>query len=205
MDKITEKMSADDKRQVIQSALSARYPHDQEAFPGSPRPYVRDVYDESVVFEYGGDHFEVGYTMEGTAVTFADDTQKVLPQTVYTTIETLRTDYADLIAEAVERGVEASAFKEVSELYLQAIDGNGDVDKAVESVLTTAQWIITQEAMKTEDGERYPAAAYAYVPDASKPSTWKLRLWQDPVKKVTKRQLGPLPPPSLPVDSVATK
>jgi hypothetical protein len=46
------------------------------------------------------------------------------------------------------------------------------------------------EAFKTEDGLRFPAAAYAYVPDGDKPSGWKLRLWENPQKKVTKAQLG---------------
>lgn len=44
--------------------------------------------------------------------------------------------------------------------------------------------------MKTEDGQQYPAEAYAYVPDPEKPSTWKLRLWEDPEKKVTASQVG---------------
>lgn len=45
-------------------------------------------------------------------------------------------------------------------------------------------------AKKTEDGVDYPAAAYAYVPDANKPSEWKLRLWENLEKKVTRAQLG---------------
>ena len=44
--------------------------------------------------------------------------------------------------------------------------------------------------MKPEDGKLYPAAAYAYVPDRKEASGWKLRLWEDPEKKVTKAQLG---------------
>jgi tetrahydromethanopterin S-methyltransferase subunit G len=43
---------------------------------------------------------------------------------------------------------------------------------------------------KTEDGVEFPAEAYAYVPDPEKPSTWKLRLWEDPEKKETPRQVG---------------
>lgn len=42
--------------------------------------------------------------------------------------------------------------------------------------------------MKTENGKQYPAAAFAYVPDADKPSTWKLRLWED--DKPTAAQVG---------------
>lgn len=44
--------------------------------------------------------------------------------------------------------------------------------------------------MKTEDGKQYPPSAYLYVPDPDKPSTWKLRIWEDPEKKITVAQLG---------------
>jgi len=44
--------------------------------------------------------------------------------------------------------------------------------------------------MKTEDGEQYPAEAFAYVPDPERPSTWKLRLWDSPDEKVTAAQVG---------------
>ena len=33
---------------------------------------------------------------------------------------------------------------------------------------------------KTENGKNFPASAYAYTPDKTKPSTWKLRIWADP-------------------------
>lgn len=47
-----------------------------------------------------------------------------------------------------------------------------------------------EKATKTDDGNEYPAKAYAYVPDPEKPSTWKLRLWQTPEMGVTRRQVG---------------
>ncbi|MEC9058100.1 MAG: hypothetical protein VX410_01025, partial [Actinomycetota bacterium] len=34
-----------------------------------------------------------------------------------------------------------------------------------------------KQETKREDGEDFPAEAFAYVPDPEKPSTWKLRLW----------------------------
>lgn len=43
---------------------------------------------------------------------------------------------------------------------------------------------------KTEGGVAFPAEAYAYVPDPERPSTWKLRLWEDPEKRETARQVG---------------
>lgn len=48
---------------------------------------------------------------------------------------------------------------------------------------------VAKAAMKTEGGVQYPAAAYAYVPDAESPSTWKLRLW-DETKKPSARIIG---------------
>jgi HK97 family phage major capsid protein len=42
---------------------------------------------------------------------------------------------------------------------------------------------------KTEDGKEYTADAYLYVPDPEKPSTWKLRIEEEP-GKITVAQLG---------------
>jgi cation transport regulator len=62
-----------------------------------------------------------------------------------------------------------------------------EMTKEVEEALT---WLKLQEIVKTEDGVEYPASAFAYVPDPDTPSTWKLRVWEDAQKKVTRAQLG---------------
>ena len=49
---------------------------------------------------------------------------------------------------------------------------------------------VTKAEIKTEDGLEYPAAAYAYTPDKDTPSGWKLRLWETPELKETRRQVG---------------
>jgi len=49
---------------------------------------------------------------------------------------------------------------------------------------------VEKAATKREAGEDFPAAAFAYVPDATKPSTWKLRLWDSLSEKETPRQVG---------------
>jgi hypothetical protein len=49
---------------------------------------------------------------------------------------------------------------------------------------------ITKAEVKTEDGLEYPAAAFAYAPDKDTPSGWKLRLWETPELKETRRQVG---------------
>jgi predicted nucleic acid-binding Zn-ribbon protein len=39
---------------------------------------------------------------------------------------------------------------------------------------------VNKAVTKTEDGKNYTASDYAYIPDAEKPSTWKLRLTDEP-------------------------
>jgi len=48
---------------------------------------------------------------------------------------------------------------------------------------------IKADVRKTEGGAKFPAADYAYVPDATSPSTWKLRLAESP-GKVTVAQVA---------------
>ena len=49
---------------------------------------------------------------------------------------------------------------------------------------------VIKAEVKTEDGLEYPAAAFAYAPEADTPSGWKLRLWETPELKETRRQVG---------------
>ena len=43
---------------------------------------------------------------------------------------------------------------------------------------------------KRENGQDFPASAFAYVPDPESPSTWKLRLIESPGEKPTAAQVG---------------
>ena len=49
---------------------------------------------------------------------------------------------------------------------------------------------LNKQATKREDGEDFPAAAFAYVPDPESPSTWKLRLWDSLDERETRQQVG---------------
>ncbi|MBU2685603.1 MAG: hypothetical protein KKF27_20370, partial [Gammaproteobacteria bacterium] len=66
--------------------------------------------------------------------------------------------------------------------------------KKVKEAITEADSVLAllkeAETVKTEDGVKFPAEAFAYAPDNETPSEWKLRLWEDPTKKVTRKQLG---------------
>jgi hypothetical protein len=48
---------------------------------------------------------------------------------------------------------------------------------------------MTVAPKKRENGDEYPASAYAYVPDPDDPSTWQLRMWGDPDNQVTVGQI----------------
>ena len=195
MPKVKEKMSAEDKRGLLQAAINEKYPQDSQAYPHTPSPWVRDVYDDSVVYEIGGSTFEVGYTMtEVGKVTLGEETKKVIATTSYKPIESLREKYTELIQEVGERGISVDKIREVTESCTALIDADSPdsdaVDLALSALDEAMKWVKLQEATKTEDGESYPASAFAYVPDSNKPSGWKLRLWESPEKKETVAQVG---------------
>lgn len=190
-------MSAEDKRRILQAALDEKLPTDSQAYPHSSGPWVRDVFEEHLVYNLGGADFQVDYRISrGGKVTLGEESRKVIATTVYTAIESLREKYAELIQEAGERGVSGDVLelREAGETCTALMDAEEPEEDAVESALSgldeTVKWLRLQEAKKTEDGVKYPAEAFAYVPDVNKPSTWKLRLWQDLDKKVTRSQLG---------------
>ena len=108
----------------------------------------------------------------------------------------LQGKYAQLITESGKRNAVADAarIKKIVELCQELLSSEPvEEEKAKEALMevnSVLDWLKLQEAVKTEDGAEYPASAFAYVPDPDKPSEWKLRLWEDPEKKVTKAQLG---------------
>lgn len=72
------------------------------------------------------------------------------------------------------------------------IDEEGMMN-ALNSVLSNAMQnygVNKAIATKKENGEDFPSAAFAYVPDPSMPSTWKLRLWETVSSKETAAQVG---------------
>jgi hypothetical protein len=72
----------------------------------------------------------------------------------------------------------AEAQKRLAEI--ESLDDEDDDDMMSMNKATT----------KREDGEDFPAAAFAYVPDPESPSTWKLRLWDSLDEKETVAQVS---------------
>ena len=110
--------------------------------------------------------------------------------------DTLQAKYAEIIQEVGKRNAAADAdrIKKIVALCQELLSSEEqDVAKTTEAIKecdATLTWLKEQKVVKTEDGTSYPAEAFAYVPDTEKPSEWKLRLWEDPEKKVTRAQLG---------------
>lgn len=89
----------------------------------------------------------------------------------------------------VEQTDEASDLIERAEMILNSrVDFKTRMEMCdeIDDYLATVQ----EAAYKTENGIQFPKEAYAYVPDPEKPSTWKLRLWEDLEKKETPAQVG---------------
>ncbi|MDD5083133.1 MAG: hypothetical protein PHU08_07170 [Dehalococcoidales bacterium] len=190
------KLSLREKQNAVQKAI-----RDKLGIPEGSQTYVwiRDMWDDEVIYEISGSEknlFRVSYTIDADGKVTLGTPEKVVEQTSYKTIESLQAKYADLIQESAKRIYkdDKERIKKVLDLchaILTTPQGEEiDIGEAIKECDSCIAWLKAQEAAKTEDGESYPASAFAYAPDAEKPSEWKLRLWEDPTKKVTRKQLG---------------
>jgi len=192
-----ESMSDEDKREALKSALSSYYGIDTEATPKPSAIVVEEVFDDAVIYNIDGQSYRVGFELGEDGSPTLGEPEKVVRQTVYKPMESLRTRYAEFILETGRRNanLDAARIKKIVELCQELLSSEEEPDEkktkeALKQVNAALKWLKEQDAMKTEDGEKYPASAFAYVPDSDKPSTWTLRLWQDSTHKVTKPQLG---------------
>ena len=106
----------------------------------------------------------------------------------------LQAKYAELIQEAGKRNASADAgrLKQIMALCQELLSSEPDEMRATEAIKECdycLSWLKEQAITKTDGGESYPAEAYAYAP-SDNVSDWKLRLWESPTLKATKKQLG---------------
>jgi len=185
-------MSAEDKRRALEAAIVGQMGHSDD-----DHIYVEDIWDAEFVYRVNQQSYKASYTMgEGGKIEFGAP-EKVSRKTTYEPMEALRDKYNEIVQEAGRRNAVADSkrLKTILQLCQELLSSEGEVDadkieKATKEADKTLAWLQEQAVTKTEDGVQFPAAAFAYVPDAEKPSTWKLRLWEDPEKKVTRAQLG---------------
>jgi cation transport regulator len=195
--KESSEMSAENKRNILQTALTDEYALHQD----DPRPsgvYIEDVFEDYVIYNVNGQAYKSGYTLSEDGTATFNEPEKVIAKKTYEPMESLQTKYSDIIQEVGRRNasLDSSRIKKIVELCQELLSSEDPDEKKIKSVSkeadSTLKWLIEQRLVKTEDGVKYPVSAYALVADAEKPESWKLRMWEDLNKKITKTQLNKL-------------
>jgi len=192
---MANELSDTNKANLLQQGLTTEYGLDVDNT--IPRGvWVEEVFESEVIYNVNGQSYKASYTMEDGKATFGEP-EKVIRQTVYKPMESLRTTYSEIIQEAGRRNanIDSTRVKKIMALCQELLSSedevsDGKIKKAVKEAGSVLTWLKEQAVVKTEDSIEFPAEAYAYVPDSEKSTTWKLRLWEDSEKKVTKAQLG---------------
>ena len=186
-----ESLSMENRRTLLDAALATHLNLGDGDFA-----WIEDMTETEVVYNRDRQSFKAPYVIaEDSSVTIGDSV-KVTRQVTYKPIESLQSLYSEAIQEVGTRniGSDNKAITNSLKLCQEVLDAEAPAEKDIKAALTEVTKVLTlvreQAVMKTEDGVQFPAAAFAYVPDAEKSSTWKLRLWEDLEKKVTRAQLG---------------
>ncbi len=188
-------LSAEDKRGVLQTAVSAIYSQNEE----DPVPHgvtIEDVYETELIYNVNGQSYKASYTLDEAGIVTMGEPVKVVKQTVYKPLESLQTTYSEIIQEAGRRNatLDAARVKKIVALCQELLSSEKpdeeEVVKATKEAADTLEWLKEQAMMKTEGSHKYPIEAYIHAPNKFKPGSWQLRIWEDPDKKVTKGQLA---------------
>ncbi len=189
-------LSDKNKRNLLQSALVSEYGLAVED-PIPKKVSIEEVFDDKIIYNIDGQLYEVGFELGENGKPILKEPTKVTQQVTYKPMESLRTTYSEIIQEAGRRNasLDATRVRKILELCQELLSSENEPDekKAQETLKEakkTLTWLKEQAVMKAEDGVKFPAAAFAYVPEADTPSGWKLLIWEDTEKKITKAQLG---------------
>ena len=190
------KLSAKNIQTILQQALIQEYKIGVQS-PIPKELTIDEVYDDHVVYNIDGQLYQSNYELdENGAATFGEPA-KVTSTKIFKSMESLQTTYSEVIQEAGKRNaiLDAARVKKIVELCQELLSSEAepeekDTKEALKEAKAVLKWLKTQEAEKTEDNVQFPSQAYAYVPDVETSSGWKLRLWEDLEKKVTRAQLG---------------
>jgi len=187
-------LSDKNKSNLLQSALTAEYKIGVQT-PIPKNLSIEEVFDGEVIYNVDGQLYKASYQIDENKVPTFGEPAKVMSTKVFSAMESLQETYSEIIQEAGKRNAvkDAARVKKIVELCQELLSSEEPAEKKATEALKEATSILAlikeQAMIKTEDGEKYPASAFAYVPDTEKPETWKLRLWESLEKKVTKKQL----------------
>jgi len=187
-------LSDKSKKSLLQKALVTEYGLAEES-PIPKNIQIDEIFENELAYNVDGQFYKVSYELIEGEIKFGDPV-KVMAETTYKPMESLRETYSEIIQEAGKRNavLDSARIKKIVELCQELLSSEEPEEKKTKEALKEATsvltWLKEQAAVKTEEGVKYPAEAFAYVKDAEKPSDWKLRMWEDLDKKVTKAQLG---------------
>lgn len=144
------KMYSSEKQSLLQDAIKDKFADDEDDWV-----WIEDFDDSKAIFCMCDGLYSVDYKMDGDEITVADSATPVTRGVVYN----VDTDEPELTPEA-----EDEMDEDIYEMVAKALS---KPDSKIGEVL---------KATKTEGDESLGASAYAYTPDKTKPSTWKLRI-----------------------------
>jgi len=196
-------LSADNKRELLQAALTDKYQVKPEFNPDPSGLYVSEVYDDYLIYRIGDQDYKASYTLDNGVVAFEGEPEKVVRQTSYTPMESLQAKYSEIIQEAGKRNanLDSSRIKKIVELCQELLSSDGTdeikITKTTKEADGVIAWLQEQPIIKIEEGVKYTAASYSYVPDDNNPDTWSLRICENggtPVKALLAKASASLSP-----------
>jgi len=186
-------ISDEQKRNLLQTALISEYGLKIED-PVPKNVSIEEVFDSEIIYNIDGQLYQSSYELGEAGAVFGEP-KKVLSTKIFKPMESLQERYSELIQEAGKRNanLDSARIKKIVELCQELLSSDeadeGKTKEALVEADTVLTWLKEQAVMKTEDGVKFPASAFAYVPNTEDASTWKLRVWENPEKKVTRNQL----------------
>ena len=187
---VKEAMSDNDRRTLLQGAVTGSL----AVGNSMDGPWIRDIYSDYLVYEVKNKMFRMAWVIDQKGKVVLGDAERVTPQTIYTPVQEKVEAKIETLTKLTSEREDVTEARESLDNLLELLEREDLTEAIAEPHLKKADEVIAKlqisEAMKTEDGAQYPMAAFAYTPEADKPSDWKLRLWESPVKKVTKAQLN---------------
>ena len=178
----TGELSADDKRDLLQTALVSHYRVAPNYEPDPTGLYISEVFDDYLIYRIGEQLYKSAYTIAEDGVpSFTGEPEKVSRKTVYTPIEALQAKFSEFIQEAGKRNasLDSARVKKIVELCQELLSSEAvEEEKANEAITQVDKgllWLKERPLVKTEEGVKYPSTAYAYAPNDN-PDTWQLRI-----------------------------
>ncbi|MBA7652149.1 hypothetical protein ES703_59978 [subsurface metagenome] len=162
-------LSDKNKSKLLQSALMSEYKIGQ-AVPIPKNLTIDEVFEDKVIYDVDGQLYESKYELDEDGKVVFGDPKKVLSTKVYKSMESLQTTYSEIIQEAGRRNanLDSTRIKKIVAICQELLSSEDepdekDIKKAVKEAASVLELIKEQEVTKTEDGDKFPAAAFAYL------------------------------------------